>query len=168
MSDDYPADYYDHADLDEWDSYRDDHNDDAHYDAHDDQAAEIEHPDNCDCIVCTMHDRLPPPYSSIFPAHEARWRVEYQDFRDYHDWVGPKRPKRGGKIKYDRRKLPEIEHRDFFSRAAADQYADMLRRDYGGEIVCAIVDLKQPPQNPAPLGVMRPGHWPLQAPPRGK
>jgi hypothetical protein len=122
-----------------------------------------EHPENCDCIVCAMQDA--PPATAIPPAREATWRVEFLDFRDYHDWIGPSRPKRGGVLKFNRRKLPQKEHRDFFSRAAAHEFAELLRADYGGEIACVIVDLKKPPPSPMPVDELLPGHWPLQSPP---
>ena len=96
-----------------------------------------EHPENCDCIVCTMQDA--PPATAIPPAREVTWRVEFLDFRDYHDFIGPTRPKRGGVLKFNRRKLPQKEHRDFLSRAAAHEFAELLRAGYGGEIACVIV-----------------------------
>lgn len=140
-----------HIDPDDWQGF-----------AAEDQQLDEQHSPDCDCNVCTSHKVRSPQTTAIPPAREATWRVEFLDFRDYHDHIGPVRPKRGGVLKYNRRKLPKTEHRDFFSHIAAREFAELLRTDYGGEIVCVIIDLKKPAPSPAPLDELLPGSWPIR------
>ena len=97
-----------------------------------------------------------------FPRRHAAWRVLWCDFRGHHNWIGRAPVPSGGVHKRGRPiKKPPVQHRDFFKRAAADEFAQKLRgRIPVDELVVQVVALPQ--RCLSPQDEMLPGPWPQQ------
>jgi hypothetical protein len=92
-------------------------------------------------------------------------RVEWWDWRNHHDWIGHKAPKKGAPPA--RRRQPPIKHaQDFLTREFAEQHIAKLRRQVpADELIIRVIDLtrKSAPSPPVQT-LLLPGPWPLQRP----
>jgi hypothetical protein len=96
-------------------------------------------------------------------AREARWEVQWCNFREHHDFVGRMPARSGGLIKPKRRPPPPVQRQRFNTRAGAVEFVAKLRDTIpSDELVVQIIDRHQSKSPPAATTPLFPGSWPLQ------
>jgi hypothetical protein len=92
---------------------------------------------------------------------EPLWRVLWGDWRDHHDWIGPRFLKKGGAFKPQRARPPNRQTRDFLTRDGRELRRRVAVSVPEGELVAQIVSLPKL-DLVSPANLLLPGDWPLQ------
>jgi hypothetical protein len=118
----------------------------------------------------TRGTRKPPPVepTPALPAEtapaEPTWCVLWAVWtRTDHDWIGrvPPKPGREKANKFNRRKPPPRQRKDFFSEAAARQFVAALLTEHGDNLALTVKPIRRtgtPPEQLSLVGT----DWPLQ------